>query len=302
MIRLAITLCLASMLAACGGAEKPKETADEFVARANAELERSGHEGAMANWVQLTYITPDTEALAAISNDRVIADYSRLVKEAKAYEGKTISPDAERSIELLKLDLPAPAPDDPAKRAELSETRGAHGDDVRRRQVLPEGSRELPQLRAARGGAREEPQSTTSCSTPGRAGTTSRRRCARITSASSNSRTRARRDLGFKDLGALWRSGYDMPPGRVRGRNRAAVDTGEAALRRPALLRARPSSQEKYGKDKVPDGKPIPAHLLGNMWAQQWNNIYDLLEPYPGVSNLDVDVGARRSRSTTRCA
>ena len=38
----------------------------------------------------------------------------------------------------------------------------------------------------------------------------------------------------------------------------------------------------------MPDGKPVPAHLFGNMWAQQWNNIYDLLEPYPGVSNLDV--------------
>jgi peptidyl-dipeptidase A len=51
---------------------------------------------------------------------------------------------------------------------------------------------------------------------------------------------------------------------------------------------ARDRLQKKYGKDRVPDGKPIPAHLLGNMWAQQWNNIYDLLEPYPGVSNLDV--------------
>ena len=38
----------------------------------------------------------------------------------------------------------------------------------------------------------------------------------------------------------------------------------------------------------MPDGKPIPAHLFGNIWAQQWNNIYDMLEPYPGVSDLDV--------------
>ena len=32
----------------------------------------------------------------------------------------------------------------------------------------------------------------------------------------------------------------------------------------------------------VPDGKPIPAHLLGNMWAQEWTNVYPLVEPYPG--------------------
>ena len=51
---------------------------------------------------------------------------------------------------------------------------------------------------------------------------------------------------------------------------------------------ARGRLQKKYGMDRVPNGKPIPAHIFGNMWAQQWNNIFDLLEPFPGVSNLDV--------------
>jgi len=57
---------------------------------------------------------------------------------------------------------------------------------------------------------------------------------------------------------------------------------------------ARGRLQKKYGKERVPDGKPLPAHLFGNMWAQQWNNIFDLLEPYPGVSNLDVNAALRR--------
>jgi peptidyl-dipeptidase A len=46
---------------------------------------------------------------------------------------------------------------------------------------------------------------------------------------------------------------------------------------------------EKYGGDVVPTHGPIPAHLLGNMWAQQWGNIYDLVEPFPGVGQFDVD-------------
>ena len=46
---------------------------------------------------------------------------------------------------------------------------------------------------------------------------------------------------------------------------------------------------KQYGADKVPAGKPIPAHLLGNMWAQEWNNIYPLVEPFPGQASLDVD-------------
>jgi peptidyl-dipeptidase A len=44
---------------------------------------------------------------------------------------------------------------------------------------------------------------------------------------------------------------------------------------------------EKYA-DKAPLDKPIPAHLLGNMWAQDWQNLYPMLEPFPGEPSLDV--------------
>ncbi|XP_072156019.1 angiotensin-converting enzyme isoform X2 [Bemisia tabaci] len=46
--------------------------------------------------------------------------------------------------------------------------------------------------------------------------------------------------------------------------------------------------REKYGENIVPRKRPIPAHLLGNMWAQQWNLIYDLTTPFPGKSSVDV--------------
>jgi hypothetical protein len=81
------------LLAACGGAGDagpPKETADQFVARANAELEKSAHENSMVSWVQLTYITPDTEALAAISSDRIRTDYSRLWAKPRPTKGKAL--------------------------------------------------------------------------------------------------------------------------------------------------------------------------------------------------------------------
>jgi peptidyl-dipeptidase A len=45
---------------------------------------------------------------------------------------------------------------------------------------------------------------------------------------------------------------------------------------------------ETYGSDKVPLDGPIPAHLLGNMWSQTWDNIYPIMEPYEGVASLDV--------------
>ena len=43
-----------------------------------------------------------------------------------------------------------------------------------------------------------------------------------------------------------------------------------------------------YGEDKIPKNQPIPAHLLGNMWAQSWGNIEDLVLPYPGKTSIDV--------------
>jgi peptidyl-dipeptidase A len=35
------------------------------------------------------------------------------------------------------------------------------------------------------------------------------------------------------------------------------------------------------------DNKLIPAHLLGNMWAQSWVNLYERTKPYNG-SSIDV--------------
>jgi peptidyl-dipeptidase A len=46
--------------------------------------------------------------------------------------------------------------------------------------------------------------------------------------------------------------------------------------------------QARYGKAAVPDHTPIPAHLLGNMWAQEWSDVYDLVAPYPRAPSLDV--------------
>lgn len=31
----------------------------------------------------------------------------------------------------------------------------------------------------------------------------------------------------------------------------------------------------KYGENLVPNGEPIPMHLLGNIWAQHWAHVSD---------------------------
>jgi peptidyl-dipeptidase A len=108
------------------------------------------------------------------------------------------------------------------------------------------------------------------------------------------------REIGFADVGALWRSGYDMPP-RTSRRTSSACGRGQAALRRAALLTfARKLRRSEYGKEKVPDHGLIPAELLGNMWAQEWNNIFDLVVPYPREPRSTSHARSRPNTGTRR--
>jgi peptidyl-dipeptidase A len=89
-------------------------------------------------------------------------------------------------------------------------------------------------------------------------------------------------------MGDMWRAGYDMPPEQFE-KDTDRLWSQVKPLYDDLHCYVRAQLQRTYGKDKVPDGKPIPAHLLGNMWAQEWSNVYPLVEPYKGVANLDVD-------------
>ncbi|XP_009882130.1 PREDICTED: angiotensin-converting enzyme [Charadrius vociferus] len=90
---------------------------------------------------------------------------------------------------------------------------------------------------------------------------------------------------GFEDTGSYWRSWYDSP---------SFEDDLEHLYNQlePLYLNlhafVRRKLYDRYGPKYINLKGPIPAHLLGNMWAQQWNNIYDLMVPYPGKPNLDV--------------
>jgi peptidyl-dipeptidase A len=96
------------------------------------------------------------------------------------------------------------------------------------------------------------------------------------------------KEFGHEDLGALWRSNYDMSAAEFEA-DTARLWEEVKPLYDELHCHVRAKLGEYYGTDKVPQDGPIPAHLLGNMWAQEWGFIYDIMEPYPGVSDLDVD-------------
>jgi peptidyl-dipeptidase A len=82
--------------------------------------------------------------------------------------------------------------------------------------------------------------------------------------------------MGFKDTGALWRSGYDMPPDDFSADlERLWQQVRPLYLSLHTYVRAR--LVQKYGASVVPPDGPIPAHLLGNIWAQQWGDVYPIL-------------------------
>jgi peptidyl-dipeptidase A len=95
------------------------------------------------------------------------------------------------------------------------------------------------------------------------------------------------RQLGFADLGELWRSNYDMTPAEFA----AEVDRLWEQVRplyESLHCHVRAKLAETYGSDLVPADQPIPAHLLGNMWSQSWGYVYDLVGP--GESDTGYDL------------
>lgn len=268
---------------------QPTETAVEFVARANAEYADLWVEVQAADWVFSTYITDDTSTLSALASERYAAWHSKMVAQAVSYDDQDLDAKTRRAIDLLKLGTTMPAPDDAAKRKELSRIAtklqgdygagkycksGENDDDCK---TLPElediiaTSRDYDELLDAWQGWR-------TISPPMR---DQYQRFVEIANEGAN-------ELGYSDLGEMWRSGYDMSPAEFQSETTRLWHQVEP-LYEELHCYVRAKLGDVYGEDKVPHNQQIPAHLLGNMWSQGWSSIYDLVEPYPKETSLDVD-------------
>ena len=267
------------------------ETAEQFVARLNKEFTELSLESNKAGWTQATYINDDTEWLNAKATEHYLAYFSKAVEESKRYLGQTLGRETARALDILRQGVSTPAPNDPAKREKLSklgaklEADYGAAEYCRNDEEKKAGKcRNIDDLSKTLAESRDydaQLEAWTGWHSTARA---SRQNYQDMVALANE----GARELGYKDLGAQWRSGYDMSAEAF------AAETERLYAQIQPLYQqlhcyTRAQLQKKYGADKVPSGKPIPAHLLGNMWAQQWNKIYDLLEPYAGVTNLNVD-------------
>jgi peptidyl-dipeptidase A len=279
----------AALLCACDQAPSPaqtqasNETADEFVARVNARLTELGEVAEAAGFVQSTYITPDTEMLNARSNEPYLEFISEAAAESKRYDGQQLSAENARSLKLLKLLVSAPAPLDAAKRRELTTLTSRLEAMYGEAKFCPDGPQScktLDELSDTLSRSRNYDELTIAWKGWHDIGAPMREPYTKFAGLANE----GARELGFKDLGVMWRSGYDMPAEEF---DQMAEKLWQQVkpLYNELHCDARAVLAKKYGEDKVPAGKPIPAQLFGNMWAQQWNNIYDdILKPYPQAS------------------
>jgi peptidyl-dipeptidase A len=270
------------------GSVPAAEIADEFVERINAELEELATGLQATDWVRATYITHDTAILSSLAKQTYAKWHSDAVQESLQYADQSLSPKTARALNLLKLGISEPAPQDPAKRRELSDITTALEGMYGAGQYCPdEGGRaclSLGELEHTMATSRDYDENLEAwlgwhtVSPPMRA---PYRRFVELANEGAQ-------ELGYADLGEMWKSGYDMSAAEFEIET-LRLWNQVAPLYEQLHCQVRAKLAEHYGEDKVPLTGPIPAHLLGNMWAQGWDNIYDLVRPFEGVGDLDVD-------------
>jgi peptidyl-dipeptidase A len=264
---------------------QPTETAKQFVARIEEEGGQLNKEVSAAYWVRSTYITPDTAILAAKAGERALTFESNMVKQAKQFRSAEMDSDSARAIELMLRGSSAPAPNDPALRAELSailtDMEGQYGAG---KYCNAAGEcRELQELESVLAKSRDYDELLDVWSGWRQVSPPYRQQYQRFVEIGNQ----GAKDFGYSNLADLWQGGYDMESDAfVKESRRLWGQVKPFYDELHCYVRGRLS--DTYGVDKVSNEGLIPAHLLGNMWSQTWDNVYDIAEPYSGVASLDV--------------
>lgn len=277
--------------------EPTLQEAKEFLEKAEKKIVELNAEAARIYWINANFITDDTDWLTSKIGAEGALLSTKLANDAKRFNDLTLPADMARKIDGLKRGSNFPAPDKPGAAKELSTIQtnlnSAYGkgkfkyksNDPQFADMYEDNadaiinlgqasdiiakSRDPKELRAVWEGWRKiSPPMKNEYS-----------RMVEIINEGSN-------ELGYKDAGALWRSGYDMPADdftkeadRLWGQVKPLYDELHCHVR--AKL------NENYGDDIVPLDQPIRADLLGNMWGQSWGNIYDMVVPNPDAPSID---------------
>jgi peptidyl-dipeptidase A len=278
-------LLAAGPAAQAQGAPPTPADAKAFVEKAEAQLAAMNEYAAKASWVRANFITDDTQWLEAKATSEQNQLATRLAMDAARFNGVAVDPVTARKLKLLKLYLVLPAPDRPGAAAEVAglatrlDSTFSTGKFTYKGKTLTlndaedlmASSRDPAELKALWEGWHS-------------ISPVMRGDYAKLVALGNE----GAKGLGFKDVGALWRSNYDMEPDAFAAETDRLWNQVEPFYRNlHCYVRAR--LNEKYGAAVQPRTGPIRADLLGNMWAQEWGHIYDVVAPKTAASSYDLD-------------
>ena len=262
--------------------------ADDFIAAAEKDLFDYSVESSVVNWDNATNITDATDAAAAkinaIGTEKTV---KYALEAAKFAQVPGLGYDTKRKLDILRNGIVLPAPTTPGAATELNNiATKLQSDYGKGKGTLGGKPINGSDIEAEMGNLKRTPRELSEMWTSwhdnvGAPMKNDYVKMVGIANAGS-------KELGFADTGAMWRSGYDMPPEAF------AAETERLWQEVKPLYMAlhtytRAQLNKKYGNAVQPAAGPIRADLLGNMWAQEWGNIYPLVAP-KGAGDLGFDV------------
>jgi peptidyl-dipeptidase A len=252
--------------------------AAKFVADAEGKLAAVNVVQQRASWVAENFITFDTQNIAAQANEQLINLGVDLAKQAARFDSVPNLPyDVRRKLDLIKLALTTPGPSDPVKTAEMAKIGASLDAAYGAGKYCPKPNEcyDIEAVTKVVADMKQPPEKRLEywkgwhlISRP------MKKDYARFVELTNE----GARELGYANAGELWRSNYDMRPAafeaemdRLWGQVKPLYDSLHCYVRW--------NLTKKYGAAVVPPGKPIPAHMLGNIWGQEWGNVYPDVAP-----------------------
>ena len=287
----------AGALTSCGPEQQASTTATEgfaygltpmgaeaFIVKAEIDLMQMSEYASRASWVMNNFITEDTQWLQARASAESNTLQTRYARDAARFDGVDTDPITRRKLEILKRGITLPSPIRAGAAQELATINSRleaaystgkfshNGKDIALddAEEILRTSRDPDELQAVWEGWH-------SIAPP------MRNDYSKMVSIANE----GARELGFGDVGEIWRSWYDMPPDQFA----AKVDAlwGQVSpLYNNLHCYVRGRLNEKYGETVQPKVGLIRADLTGNMWAQAWGNIYDIAAPQSARSSYDL--------------
>ena len=259
--------------------------AKSFLDKAEAQLLALSVNASRGDWIKSTFITDDTEAVAAKLDQAQIDATVKLAKESVQFDRIALPPIEQRKIKLLKNSLTLATPSDPAESAEVTRVLASLEGSYGKGKYCPQPDKclDLEDLSRIMANSRDPKELSAAWTGWHEIAKPLRQPYQRFFTLAN----KGAHELGFSDMGAMWRSKYDMPPDEFSQElDRLWDQVKPLYISLHAYVRNR--LREQYGDSVVPSNGPIPAHLLGNMWAQEWANIYPLVAPKDADPGYDL--------------